>query len=533
MVGQLTKSQKLEHPVLLRGFTGNKPTIIKRIDQNFIDGILAELTSRDLHKIASSIASDRDEKGTLKLFPPVHRTFYIVLLEVVCDPYAQTYIQPRLDPQKIENAGLVVRRIAQTGDKKEGWRKYNNKLQGWIPFANLPEEKLDPDPNLRSPLLSAGHPELDRLLQANSPNFSESVSSLFIAPPDVCQAAGRTILYGLIPLASSEVSEIPPQAPTPEDSASLEQLNQAIRDLLPYYLRSSYLRPDEPDGVPDAERREPNSGRNLTANDADVQKNSQTKQGRSLNIFISSLQQLNYHFQVFDNNANSQALFNELNQIILNFSKETDKKPLGDFLKQATQILVNREAGQVLMPEKWPAIAPTRHQNIVNLIRTILMNQLANLTAGETRFEELGRQYQIQAFVRVKRPDGCPPELFWSDYSEPFTIAAWYENSGLPPVKVVLPDILNPKVLANLKPSVAFTVPPNLFNFLQKNQPDKLLKGEGNQGEESGLAWICSFNIPIITLCAYIVLNIFLQLFNLFFQWLFIIKICIPIPKKK
>ena len=36
---------------------------------------------------------------------------------------------------------------------------------------------------------------------------------------------------------------------------------------------------------------------------------------------------------------------------------------------------------------------------------------------------------------------------------------------------------------------------------------------------------------PVITICAFIVLNIFLTLFNLIFGWLFFIKVCIPFPK--
>jgi len=71
---------------------------------------------------------------------------------------------------------------------------------------------------------------------------------------------------------------------------------------------------------------------------------------------------------------------------------------------------------------------------------------------------------------------------------------------------------------------------------LANNTPDDFLKGNANDGGGGvGLGWLCSFSLPIITLCAFIVLNIFLQLFNIIFFWMFYIKICIPIPipKKK
>jgi len=60
-----------------------------------------------------------------------------------------------------------------------------------------------------------------------------------------------------------------------------------------------------------------------------------------------------------------------------------------------------------------------------------------------------------------------------------------------------------------------------------------LSEGKGSTGSKLGIQWLCSFSIPLITICAFIVLNIFLQLFNLIFQWLLYIKICIPIPGRK
>ena len=88
--------------------------------------------------------------------------------------------------------------------------------------------------------------------------------------------------------------------------------------------------------------------------------------------------------------------------------------------------------------------------------------------------------------------------------------------------------------MKNLKPNVAFQLPPGLFNTLANNSPKDFLDGKGKEGGVGiGIAWICSFSLPIITLCAFIVLNIFLQLFNIVFWWMLYIKICIPIPFPK
>ena len=80
-----------------------------------------------------------------------------------------------------------------------------------------------------------------------------------------------------------------------------------------------------------------------------------------------------------------------------------------------------------------------------------------------------------------------------------------------------------------LKPNVAFVVPPSLQSLLSGATKD-LLDGKGSSSN-LGLTWICGFNIPIITICAFLVLNIFLTLFNLAFGWLFFMKICLPFPK--
>jgi len=58
------------------------------------------------------------------------------------------------------------------------------------------------------------------------------------------------------------------------------------------------------------------------------------------------------------------------------------------------------------------------------------------------------------------------------------------------------------------------------------------MEGKGG-GSSVGIGWICSFSIPVITFCAFIVLNIFLSLFDLIFRWMMFIKICIPYPKAK
>jgi hypothetical protein len=82
-----------------------------------------------------------------------------------------------------------------------------------------------------------------------------------------------------------------------------------------------------------------------------------------------------------------------------------------------------------------------------------------------------------------------------------------------------------------MKPNVTFQVPDSLAALLRAD-PKKTLT-DGPSGTGIGIAWLCSFSIPIITICAFLVLGIFLSLFDLFFFWMAFIKICIPIPVPK
>lgn len=526
---QTPKRIQAEHPITLQGLGASqvadkpswgggdgRPTLIERKDQNFLSAILKELT-------AGRNLQGRMTPGTtaevLQLLQPVHRTFYLALLEVVCNPFALPTLQARLDPDHIDGAGLVVRRLAPDG-RREGWRNQEQtatgtSLRGWVAFENGNEERLDPDPSHR-PRPLCGHPELESRLLPDATRLSESVSSLFIAPPAVNQATGRTILFGLVPVTSSERSELPQPLPTPTDAATSAAFDQEIaQTILPYYLRSGSTQPRSfPSGF---------GGRVLTAADAD---SSDPPLQQAINSLY--LLQLQHHFNAFENSA----LLQELNQISID-AGTNEAQSLGSFLQQAHRVLVERQANQqVRLPRQWGLITADQQGRIVALIRAQLLQRLGELTAAEERFEDSDRQYQVRAFVRLRRDDGCPTKIIWSEYSNPFTIAPWYTNTDAPPLRIDLPDVLDPKALQNLRPNVAFRVPPRLFSLLG-NDPEELLKGKANVGNGLGLGWICGFNIPIITLCAFIVLNLFLQLFNLIFWWIFMIKICIPLPIKK
>ena len=497
----------VDHATILRGagFAGRgaAPVILQRTDQEFVAGVLDQLGREDGRRELqrTSLAATREADGTLKLFQPVHRTFHLAVLEVACD----TPGQPRLDPRKIDSAGLVIRRVARSG-ALEGWMQAGRKLRGWLPFAPG-AQNADPDPSRRRPALRAGHPEIDRrlaLLGAAGEPAQESVVPLFVAPPDVCKAAGKTFLYGLVPLTSSERSETA-APPKPLDA-------DLVAGELSVLLKSASQ----------------NKGYSWLGKTLDA--NSKADAGglkKDFETLFTCLQQLHAQLDAFD--GKDKTLRNLLDKVALPFGNGS--KPAGQVLAEAAEVLLFRsKQGTVKMPDAWPAIPANVRQSLVEAARAAMGRRLAELIAGEGRFDRPGRRYRVQAFVRVKSDHDCPPRLVWSEPSEPFVIAPWFDAGAAPPVRISLPDFRDRNALRKLKPNVAFVLPEGLKELIDGSDLKKLMDGQGGSG--FGLRWICGFNIPLITLCAFFVLNIFLTLLNIVFFWLPFIKICIPFPSK-
>jgi hypothetical protein len=204
-----------------------------------------------------------------------------------------------------------------------------------------------------------------------------------------------------------------------------------------------------------------------------------------------------------------------------------------DFLGKAAKILLNKEAvgGPLEMPESWPTMNSADVGALADALYAAMKARFMAMKGKAGRFDEPDARYVIRAFVRLKPECDCPGRVVWSDYSEPFVIAPWYDGAGAPPVQIPLPDASDRNLLKALKPNVAFVLPASMQQLLSGKSKD-LMEGKGS-ADAIGISWICAFNIPTITICAFIVLNIFLSLLNLVFGWLFFIKICIPLPNFK
>ena len=118
--------------------------------------------------------------------------------------------------------------------------------------------------------------------------------------------------------------------------------------------------------------------------------------------------------------------------------------------------------------------------------------------------------------------------------SEIFTIAAFFDaDAPVRPVRITLPDTS----LANLrkfKKGVSFSISKKLREQMNSVGSAKdALDGKLSSGQSFDFGMICSLSIPIITICAFMVLMIFLIVLNLVFWWLPFFRICFPIIKPK
>jgi hypothetical protein len=489
----------MPHDTLLTGIDAAAPTLLKLPAQDFLERLLADLALPDWReRIAVAALAQSDG---LRLFLPLHQSFHVVLLDAHCLAFGK----PRLDPKKLDGMGLVIRRLSDDGNE-QGWMRANDRVLGW---QTLADSDLDPDPARRPATLRLGPADLkQRLARVRFPDpAAETVAPLFVAPPEVCAAAGRTLLYGLIPVTSSE---------RPEAEVFPDLDAQDFSDHLSPWLKTDALPP-------------PKAGGTLTTVDVDG-----AVEDSDIAAFMRLLGQLEFEFEVFGGaGSNLHPLLNEVDILIPDLAMT----PLGDWLNFASSVLLRHDTNTavVIMPPAWPHISADLAARIAAEALRVSREKLAaaraaNALPGTARFDDANARYRLRAFMRVKH-GACPPTLVWSAPSAPYALVPWFEPGEAAPAAIALPSLADFK---KLKPNVSFAVPPSLQAFLQGNDPEKVLKGEGGKGGPAlDVQWICSFSLPIITLCAFIVLNIFLSLFNLIFSWMAFIKICLPIPLPK
>ena len=119
--------------------------------------------------------------------------------------------------------------------------------------------------------------------------------------------------------------------------------------------------------------------------------------------------------------------------------------------------------------------------------------------------------------------------------SRPFRLASFFDpEAPARPVQIRLPLDTSVSGLRKFPKAVSLLLSNKLRQQVERVQGaglGDLDSGDLGTAEPSlSLGMICTLSIPIITICALIVLMIFVQLLNIVFWWLPLFKICLPIP---
>lgn len=146
------------------------------------------------------------------------------------------------------------------------------------------------------------------------------------------------------------------------------------------------------------------------------------------------------------------------------------------------------------------------------------------LSDASPRFDETSL-YEIRCYVRLDAGD-CPGPLVWSAPSEAFRLAAFMDPTGCAqrPVSIRLPDLAQLEAAMTV-PSVRTSAPPG-----PQIQAPKNIALTGGKVVDSPIEEICFFSIPLITIIAWFVLNLFLPIVVYLFGlwWMLKLKFCIP-----
>lgn len=548
------------HAILLRAPRflggGDAPVVLRLTEQRFLPMLFADLKDPDRR---SALVDKRIPADDPTLYLPVHRTFNVVLAEAVCDMPGR----PRLDPRKVDSAGVVIRRRIPRrrsgAAAPERWVTVDEAVAGWQSVA-APHTDEDPDAT-RRPRTSAGPASVETALARRRGPLAavtEAVTKMYVAPPDVCEAAGATLLFAVVDAASPQRAERPrsgprrrgePASADPEADAPPTYSAAEIRSMVPAWLMARTTPAPVPSDLRGRTFRVVNTGGEDLLK-LEVQRESGgawvafdvptawTPMGRDLQgstltdtrHFLRMLWQLQLQWEVWG--AGGSALRATLAATTVELP-DGAVSTLDEVLRRASGVFVLQEEGAtVTFPDAWPSIDNARAEQLATGIHGALTSRLEQFVRHEGRYDRPEARYHLRAFARVKRDDGCPPALTWSGTTAALRVARWYEGA---PEGAVLPTIELPTIdrgfLKNLRPNVTMKVPRSLFNFLQNNAPEDFLAGDA-RNDTSGPAfqWICGFNISIIFMIAFMLLITFVFLLNIVFWWVAFFRICIPLP---
>lgn len=164
-------------------------------------------------------------------------------------------------------------------------------------------------------------------------------------------------------------------------------------------------------------------------------------------------------------------------------------------------------------------------------------NTPPTLTADVLKNASLpGEQFVIRCVYERPCDAPYPPRRWVSQPTLPFQMAPFFDTDApARTIRIELPTDTSLAAMRKFKKSVGFVISDSLRNKMQMiaGREKGFLKDNDTGGEGTwSLGMLCSLSIPIITLCAFILLFVIVFVLNIVFWWVPFFRICLPIPKK-
>jgi hypothetical protein len=478
-----------------------QPHLFRYDSDAFVEEFMAAAQSGN-GALASQVAQPAAAGQTLKLFQPIHGSFYLVSGSLCC-------VEPGFPQREVsladeESTFFVLRKLI--GGVEHGWIPANGSAAGWLPVDNGGRGLLEHEERLP---LYATAPRAGRTLLFGYIPVS-SKESYGVGPAQLAQLTGQPVNTLTDPRADELQARFIDQAtalvgmptqrqieppPAPQTPIRLHMSVFALLDLWELLARPEML-PD----VAAALRDNPNatfSGPQATAK-AQLMNFFKTAQWTGDHTLASALGAV----------AQKQSQLNEsgADPSALGFgnSYRLDAAPsFGDTLRSRFQ--------EALSAETRPPVA------------------LPKIEPGGDATYVLRCVYE--------RPQCEPVQQVISRQSEPFRLAAFFDRDApARQIKIPLPSNVGLSDMRRFKKGVTFMVSEPMQRKIAAitGKEEALLKNASdlNPEDSGGFAFICSFSIEIIFIVAFFLLLIFVIILNFAFWWILFFRICLPVPKK-